>query len=264
MILYRSKQKMANYKRLYSAVKAAEKIMNQWSDDEGNEADVVVLPPEKVDFLTGDEDINKDQVDRQGLPNDVCGNIQIQTNQPDADSANDDVDSVKESSWSSKTDQPSTNFPDVSSDADQKEKKVIALLEKIENEKSKATTWKSTLPIKTQLLEAVNSELKTVKDSKNAIMEKLSKNEAFEKYVNAEVKEMIVTETNRYWDIQCCTDSNGIPFTTMNKNVSSKKRKILAYRLFLINIQKGIWRHQTVYSFRWQQSVRYQVYICQG
>ena len=72
------------------------------------------------------------------------------------------------------------------------------MLEKIENEKSKATTWKSTLLIKTQLLEPVNSELKTVKDSKNAIMEKLSKNEAFEKYVNAEVKEMIVTETNRY------------------------------------------------------------------
>ena len=130
MILYRSKQKMANYKRLYSAVKASEKIMNQWSDDEGNEADVVVLPPEKVDFLTGDEDINKDQVDRQGLPNDVCGNIQIQTNQPDADSANDDVDSVKESSWSSKTDQPSTNFPDVSSDADQKEKKGYCFVRK--------------------------------------------------------------------------------------------------------------------------------------
>ena len=96
--------KMASYKRLCSAVEAAEKIMSEWSDDEDNNEHIVVLPPEKVDALTDNGDIEEDQVDRQGLPNDVCGNIQIQTNQDDADSANDDVNSIKESSSSSKTD----------------------------------------------------------------------------------------------------------------------------------------------------------------
>ena len=36
---------IANYKSLYSAEEAAEKIMNGWSDDEDNEVDIVVLPP---------------------------------------------------------------------------------------------------------------------------------------------------------------------------------------------------------------------------
>ena len=67
--------------------------------------------------------IDEDQVDRKRLPNDVWGNIQIQTNRADADSAKSDFDSVEESSSSSKTDQPSTNVPDESSDADEKEKK---------------------------------------------------------------------------------------------------------------------------------------------
>ena len=192
---------MVNCKGLYSAVKAAEKIVNKWSDDEDNEVDIAVLPPGKVDALTDNDDIDEDQVGRQGLPNDVCGNIQIQTNLGDANSANHDVDSIEESSSSSKTDQPSTNVLDQSSDADEKEKNVIGLLEKIENEKNKVTTWKSTLPIRNQLLEPVKGESKTVKDSKNAIMEELAgkqQHEAFEKYVNAELKEIIVTETNRY------------------------------------------------------------------
>ena len=192
---------MVNYKGLYSAVKAAEKIMNEWSDDEDNEVDIAVLPPGKVDALTDNDDIDEDQLGRQGLPNNVCGNIQIQTNLDDANSANHDVDSIEKSSWSSKTDPPSANVLDQSSDADEKEKKVIGLLEKIENEKNIVTNWKSTLPIRNQLLEPVKGESKTVKDSKNAIMEELAgkqRHEAFEKYVNAELKEMIVTETNRY------------------------------------------------------------------
>ena len=71
----------------------------------------MLLPPEKVDALTDNEDISKDQVDNQGLPNNVCGNIQIQTNRIDAYSANNDVDSIEKSSSSSKTDQPITNVP---------------------------------------------------------------------------------------------------------------------------------------------------------
>ena len=56
-------------------MEAAEKIMSEWSDDEDNNEHIVVLPPEKVDALTDNGDIEEDQVDRQGLPNDVCGNI---------------------------------------------------------------------------------------------------------------------------------------------------------------------------------------------
>ena len=90
-------------------MEAAEKIMNELSNDKDNEVDIVVLPPEKVDALADNEDIDEDQVDRQGLTNDVCGNIQIQSNRADADSANDDVDLIEKSSSGSKTDQPSTN-----------------------------------------------------------------------------------------------------------------------------------------------------------
>ena len=43
---------VANYKRLYSVVEAAKKIMNKWSDDADNEVHIFVLPPEKIDTLT--------------------------------------------------------------------------------------------------------------------------------------------------------------------------------------------------------------------
>ena len=39
-----------------------------------------VLPLEKVDALTDNEDTDEDQVQKQGPPNDVCRNIQIKTN----------------------------------------------------------------------------------------------------------------------------------------------------------------------------------------
>ena len=42
--------------------------------------------------------MDQDPVDRQGLPNDVCENSQVQINQDDADSAKNDVDSIEESS----------------------------------------------------------------------------------------------------------------------------------------------------------------------
>ena len=163
---------MENYERFCSAVEAAEKIVNEWSDDEDIfgyevEVDIFVLPPEKIDSLNGNEDINEDELESQGLQNDFCGNIQIQTNHTDADSANDDVNSTEEQSLSRKTDQPNTDVPDGSSDANEKQKNFIGLSEKIGNEKNKVTTWKSTVPIRNQLL-------KTVKDSKNTIIEELA------------------------------------------------------------------------------------------
>ena len=102
--------KVANYKRLYSVVEAAEKIMNKWSDDADNEVHIFVLPPEKIDTLTVNEDIDEDKVDRQRLPNYICGNTEIQTNRADVDSANPYIDSSKESLSSSKADPPSKMF----------------------------------------------------------------------------------------------------------------------------------------------------------
>ena len=43
---------MTSYKRLYSAVETAEKTMNEWSDEQDNKLDIVVLPPEKGDDLS--------------------------------------------------------------------------------------------------------------------------------------------------------------------------------------------------------------------
>ena len=94
-----------------------------------------------------------------------------------------------------------------------KRKKIIGLLENIENERNKVTTWKSTLPIRDHLEKHFTKEKPLVracqrwiencepKDSKNAIMEELvgkKPHGTFEEYVNEELKEMIVTKSNRY------------------------------------------------------------------
>ena len=52
----------------------------------------------------------------------------------------------------------------------------VTQLKKIENEKNKVTTWKSTLLIKKKLLEIVNGKSKAVKAiiKKNAIMVELA------------------------------------------------------------------------------------------
>ena len=132
--------------------------MNEWMVRwQRNWTRYCLLPPEKVDALTKNEDIDKDQVDRHGLPN-VCGNIQIQTNQTAADSENDDVDSIEESSSSSKTDQPITN--------------VLA--------NGKLKTVKN---LKNVTMEELAGK---------------QPHEAFEKYVNTELEKMVVKETNHY------------------------------------------------------------------
>ena len=74
---------MATYSRLFSAVEAAEKIMSEWSDDEDNAVDIVLLPPEHVDSITDDEEVDEDSDKFKGMPTDVCGSAQIQTNLPD-------------------------------------------------------------------------------------------------------------------------------------------------------------------------------------
>ena len=85
-----------------------------------------------------------------------------------------------------------------------------------------------------------------MKDSKKAILEELvgkQPHEAFEKYVNAELKDIIVTETNRY----IAQKNTNSLFTATNLETFNavlilteyeqkcfvKKRKTLAYQLFM-------------------------------
>ena len=55
---------MANFKCLFSAVEATEKIMAEWSDEEEDNIDTVLLPPENIDAVTDEEvDENGERVD---------------------------------------------------------------------------------------------------------------------------------------------------------------------------------------------------------
>ena len=58
-----------------SDVEAAEQIMNEWSDDESNAFDIVILPPDNVDLLTDDEEVQDDAVIDNRLPSDVSGMV---------------------------------------------------------------------------------------------------------------------------------------------------------------------------------------------
>lgn len=68
---------MASFKRLYYVAEAAEKIMADCIDEE-DKTDVVIIPPENVDGMMDDEEIDGDgdKIDN-GLPNDLCGIIQL-------------------------------------------------------------------------------------------------------------------------------------------------------------------------------------------
>ena len=72
---------MPTFKRLISAVETAEQITKEWSDDESNAIDIVILPPNNADSLTGDEEVQDDDlmIDN-GLSSDLCGAVQDQTN----------------------------------------------------------------------------------------------------------------------------------------------------------------------------------------
>ena len=60
---------------MISDVEAAEQIMNEWSDDESNAFDIVILPPDNVYLLTDDEEVQDDAVIDNGLPSDVSGMV---------------------------------------------------------------------------------------------------------------------------------------------------------------------------------------------
>ena len=61
--------------------------------------------------------------------------------------------------------------------------------------------WKEHIPAKNALLSAINDESGKIKEAESCIVDKFAgkePHEIFEEYVNAELKAMIVEETNRY------------------------------------------------------------------
>ena len=79
--------------QLYTIVEAAEILLNNWSDDEDNFADVVILPPDKIDSMTDDKEIDAN-AEKLGSPfaKDVTGPIEIHSN-----TALRDIESTKSS-----------------------------------------------------------------------------------------------------------------------------------------------------------------------
>ena len=140
---------MQTFKRLLCAVKAAEQVMNEWSDDESNAVDIVLLPPDNVDSLTDDEEVqDNDVMVDNGLQSDVCGTVQVQANFLNGEDNDDEVeddDNAKEE----QTELRAQN---------EKEKRVVELFKDVKECKSKPRSWVNKIPVKNQFLELINGE----------------------------------------------------------------------------------------------------------
>ena len=166
------------------------KIMAEWSDEEEEDnIDIVLFPPENTDAVTDDEEVdeNVERVDNR-MPNDVSGTIEIQTNIPEIE------EKVR-------IDNNECTDSDINAERNEKEERVLEILEEIEECKTKTMKWKEHVPAKNALLSAINDESGKIKEAKSRIVDKFAgkePHEIFEQYVNAELKAMIVEETNRY------------------------------------------------------------------
>ena len=175
-------------------VEAAEKMMTEWSDEEEDNIDIVLLPPENIDALTDEEEVddNGERVDNR-MSNDVSGTIETQTNIPEIDEKV-EIDNNE-----------CTDF-DTNAERNEKEERVLEILEEIKECKTKTMKWKEHVPAKNALLSAINDESEKVKEAKSRIVDKFAgkeSHEIFKQYVKAELKAMIVEETNR-----CATQKN--------------------------------------------------------
>ena len=74
--------------------------MREWSDEENNSVDIVILKRDNVDSLTDDEEVrDHDVMIDNALPSDVCVTVQVQTNflnREDHDDEVEDDDNAKE------------------------------------------------------------------------------------------------------------------------------------------------------------------------
>ena len=125
---------MAKFKYFFSAVEAAEKIMAEWSDEEEDNIDIVLLPPENIDAVTDDEEVddNGERVDNR-MPNDVSGTIEIQTNIPEIE------EKVQ-------IDNNECTDSDTNAERNEKEELALDILEEIQECKTKAVKWKEHVP----------------------------------------------------------------------------------------------------------------------
>ena len=180
----------STFKRLYSAVEAAEMIMNDWSDDGDNVVDWVMLPPEKVDAMADDEEIDANG-NKLGstLPGDVAGLIEVHTNT--ANAIDDEFNTTSE---------PAKNDVTLSSN-DEKESHILKLLSEINDQKNAKTKWMNKIPSRNNLLLPIEGESLKIKETRSDIVETFAgkqPHEIFEEYVNAELKKKILVEKNRY------------------------------------------------------------------
>ena len=179
---------MANFNFFSPAVEAAEKIMAEWSDEEEENIDIALLPPENIDAVTDDEvDENGERVDNI-IPNDVSERIQTQTNIPEKE------EKVQ-------LDNNECTDSDTNAERNEKKERVLEILEEIEECKTKTMKWKEHVPAKNALLSTINDESGKIKEAKSRIVDTFAgkePHEIFEQYLYAELKPMIVEETNRY------------------------------------------------------------------
>ena len=141
----------STFNRLYSAVEAAAMIINSWSDDEDNVAELVILPPETVDAVTDDEEIDANG-DRLGsaLPGDVTGLIEIHTNRASGTDYEFDTASA-----------PAENDVTLSSN-NEKESDVLKLLS--DDQKNAKRKWMKKIPTRNNLLLPVDGESLKIKE----------------------------------------------------------------------------------------------------
>ena len=180
---------LSEFKYLSSAVQATEKIMAQWSDEEEDKIDIVLVPPVNIDAVTDDEEVddNGERIDNR-MSNDVSGAVEIQTN-------------IQEIEEKVQIDNNECTDSDTNAERNEKEERVLEILEEIEECKTKTMKWKKHVSAKNALLTAINDESGKIKEAKSCIVDKFAgkePHEIFEQYVNAELKAMIVEETNRY------------------------------------------------------------------
>ena len=125
---------MANFKCLFFAIEAVEKIMAEWSDEEEDNIDTVLLPSESTDAVTDDEEVdeNRERLDNR-MPNGVSGTIQIQTN-------------ILEIEEKVQLDNNECTDTDISAERNEKEERVLEILEEIEECKTKTMKWSMYLP----------------------------------------------------------------------------------------------------------------------
>ena len=189
LIVDGSEIEMGKFKYLFSAVKAAEEIMAEWNGEEEDNIGIVVLPPKNIDAVTDDEEVddNGERVDNR-MPNDVSGTIEIQTNIPEIE------EKVQ-------IDNNECTDSDTIAERYGKEERVVEILEEIEECKTKRMKWEEHVPGKNEFLSAINDKSGKIKEAKIRIVDRSAgkeSHEIFEQYVNAELKAIIVEETNRY------------------------------------------------------------------